>query len=241
MNYYHTNDEIDEIGEGLIRKYNYQAFIQGESTDIEGFITSHLNYRIVYDKLATRDAGKMAFLSDGKTTLTLWREGKRVEVLPPEGMIVVDDYLCQEKNKARKRFVLAHEAGHIIMDLLNNRPITAAYNNDFDVEQEYSINELSALFDIKESRATLMGVALLLPKTLVINRVGTMIGFNKKIPLYGSSVLCDGDRVLVSKLAGHFQVSYKSMFYRLRDLKLFAPKEIDEYIDSSLGILGGVV
>ena len=35
MYYYHTNDEIDEIGEGLIRKYNYQAFIQGDPTDIE--------------------------------------------------------------------------------------------------------------------------------------------------------------------------------------------------------------
>ena len=38
MYYYHTNDEIDEIGEGLIRKYNYQAFIQGDPTDIEGLV-----------------------------------------------------------------------------------------------------------------------------------------------------------------------------------------------------------
>ena len=44
MYYYHTNDEIDEIGEGIIRKYNYQAFIQGDPTDIEGFIADHLNY-----------------------------------------------------------------------------------------------------------------------------------------------------------------------------------------------------
>lgn len=47
MNYYHTNDEINEIDEGLIRKYNYQAFIQGAPTDIEGFITDRLNYRLV--------------------------------------------------------------------------------------------------------------------------------------------------------------------------------------------------
>ena len=64
MNYYHTNDEINEIGEGLIRKYNYQAFIQGAPTDIEGFITDHLNYRLVYDRLATKDAGKLAFLAE---------------------------------------------------------------------------------------------------------------------------------------------------------------------------------
>ena len=237
MNYYHTNDEINEIGEGLIRKYNYQAFIQGAPTDIEGFITEHLNYRLVYDRLATKDAGKLAFLADGKETLMVWRDGKRVEVLPPEGMIIVDEFLYQEKNKTRKRFVLAHEAGHIIMDLLNNRPITAAYNNEFDNEQDYSIKDLSVLFDIRESRATSMGVALLMPKSLVINRVAAMIGASKRIPLYGSSVLSDGDRILISKLAEHFQVSYKSMFYRLRDLKLFAPKEIDDY----LGTIGGAL
>ena len=128
MYYYHTNDEIDEIGEGIIRKYNYQAFIQGDPTDIEGFIADHLNYRIVYDRLADKDAGRMAFLADGKDTMWVWRDGKRVEVIPPEGMIVIDEFLRQEKNKTRRRFVLAHEAGHIIMDLLNNKPVTAAYN-----------------------------------------------------------------------------------------------------------------
>ena len=71
MYYYHTNDEIDEIGEGIIRKYNYQAFIQGDPTDIEGFIADHLNYRIVYDRLADKDAGRMAFLADGKSVTPL--------------------------------------------------------------------------------------------------------------------------------------------------------------------------
>ena len=241
LNYYYTNEEIDEIGEGLIRKYNYQAFIQCDPTNIEGFITDHLNYRIVYDKLATKDLGKMAFLADGKETILVWRDGKRIEVLPPERMILVDDFLRQDKNNTRRRFVLAHEAGHIIMDLLHNRPITAAYNNEFDNEQDYSIKDLSMLFDIRESRATSMGVALLMPKSLIIKKVCAMIGSSKRIPLYGNSVLSDGARIFIRKLAEHFQVSYKSMFYRLRDLKLFAPKEIDDYIENSFCNLGGAI
>ena len=71
MDYYQTHDEIDEIGEGLIRKYQYQSFIQGTPTDIEDFIISNLGYRIVYDRIAEGDAGKMAFLADGKTALLL--------------------------------------------------------------------------------------------------------------------------------------------------------------------------
>lgn len=57
---------------------------------------------------------------------------------------------------------------------------------------------------------------------------------------YKAFIQGDGDRMLIGTLSEHFQVSYKSMFYRLRDLNLFAPKEIDEYIDSSLSGLGGV-
>ncbi|MGM9683205.1 MAG: ImmA/IrrE family metallo-endopeptidase [Eubacteriales bacterium] len=239
MYYYHTNDEIDEIGEGLIRKYNYQAFIQGASTDIQGFITDHLKYRIVADRLADKDAGRMAFLADGKSTVWVWRDGKRVEVIPPEGMIIIDEFLCQEKNSTRRRFVLAHEAGHIIMDLLNNKPVTAAYNNEFDSEQEYSFKDFVEMFNINENKATSMGVALLMPKTLVINCVRTMIAPHKRIPLYGNSVFCDSDRAIINQVAEHFQVSYKSMFYRLRDLKMFEPRDIDEYIAKSLGNMGG--
>lgn len=146
MNYYHTNEEIDEIGEGLIRKYDYNAFIRGESTNIEGFITEHLNYRIVYDRIADSDAGRMAFLSDGKTPLWVWRNGKRTQVIPPSNTIIIDEFLRQENAKTRRRFILAHEAGHIIMDLLCNVPVTAAFNNEFDSEQSYSIQDLACGF-----------------------------------------------------------------------------------------------
>ena len=57
--------------------------------------------------------------------------------------------------------------------------------------------------------------------------------------------LCMGtafyDRNIVGKAAEHFLVSNKSMFYRLRDLKLFEPRELDEYIADSLGDLGGTM
>lgn len=240
MYHFHTNDEIDEIGEGLVRKYNYQAFIQGAPTDIEGFISDRLNYKIVYDRLADKDLGRMAFIADGKNAVWLWRGGKRVEVVPPGSMIVIDEFLRQEKNKTRRRFVLAHEAGHIIMDLLNNNVGTVAYDNEFDSAQEYSLKDFVEMFNINENKATSMGVALLIPKTLVINHIRTMIAPHKRIPLYGNCVLCSSDRAIINKVAEHFQVSYKSMFYRLRDLKLFETRDIDEYIAKSLGNIGGV-
>ena len=240
MNYYHTNEEIDEIGEGLIRKYDYNAFIKGESTNIEGFITEHLNYKIVYDRIADNDAGRMAFLSDGKTPLWVWRNGKRTRIIPPPNIIIIDEFLRQENAKTRKRFILAHEAGHIIMDLLCNVPVKAAFSNEYDREQDYTVQELASIFNITENKATSMGVALLMPKTSVINQTRQLIT-TKRIPLYGNNVLLDNDRVIIAKNAAHFEVSYKSMFYRLRNLKMFEPRDIDEYIVKNLGNIGGAI
>ena len=171
MDYYQTHDEIDEIGEGLIRKYQYQSFIQGTPTDIEDFITSNLGYRIVYDRIAEGDAGKMAFLADGKTALLLWRNGRRVSIVPPKGLIIVDEYLRQEQNHRKRRFVLAHEAGHILMNRLGNNPVTSAFSREFDTEKQYTVKELAGIFSIAESMATAMGVALLMPRTSVVRYV----------------------------------------------------------------------
>ncbi len=171
MDYYQTHDEIDEIGEGLIRKYQYQSFIQGTPTDIEDFIISNLGYRIVYDRIAEGDAGKMAFLADGKTALLLWRNGQRVSIVPPKGLIIVDEYLRQEQNHRKRRFVLAHEAGHILMDRLGNNPVTSAFSREFDTEKQYTVKELADMFGIAESMATAMGVALLMPRTSVVSYV----------------------------------------------------------------------
>ena len=211
MDYYQTHDEIDEIGEGLIRKYQYQSFIQGTPTDIEDFITSNLGYRIVYDRIAEGDAGKMAFLADGKTALLLWRNGQRVSIVPPKGLIIVDEYLRQEQNHRKRRFVLAHEAGHILMDRLGNNPVTSAFSREFDTEKQYTVKELADMFSIAESMATAMGVALLMPRTSIVRYVRSR-GYEKRIPLYGDSVLCTCDRNVVRDAANQFQVSYKSMF-----------------------------
>lgn len=237
MDYYHTNDEIDEIGEGLIRKYQYSAFVRGEPTDIKRFIIENLGYQIIYDRIAEREAGKMAFLSDGRSTLWVWRNGIRAKVVPPMGHIVLDEYLNQDQNTKKRRFVLAHEAGHIIMDRLGNNQVKSAFRNEFDGEQEYSVKDLAAMFSIAESMATAMGVALLMPKTLVVGHLRNLTG-RKRIPLYGNSVLSGNDRKIVGETAEHFQVSFKSMFYRLRDLRLFEPRDLDEYLVKFGGIGG---
>lgn len=238
MKYCHTNDEIDEIGEGLVRKFNFDSYLKGQAVDIEKFVTDYLKYQISYDNIAEEDAGKTAFLGNGKASLIVWRDGKRVRIVPPANIIVVDKHFAQITMLAPRRFKLAHEAGHIIMDMLNGNSVVAAFNNEFDVERDYTLKELSSLFSLKETQATSMGVSLLMPKTLVTVRSQSLKG-QKHIPVYGNNVMLDSDRKIIYDMAEHFMVSYKSMFYRMRDLKLFEYRLIDEYIDLNLGGIGG--
>ena len=238
MKYCHTNDEIDEIGEGLVRKFNFDSYSKGQAVDIEKFVTDYLKYQIAYDNIAEEDAGKTAFLGDGKASLCVWRDGKRVRAVPPANIIVIDKHFAQSTMTAPRRFKLAHEAGHIIMDILNGNAVDAAFNNEFDVERDYTLQELGSLFSFKETQATSMGVSLLMPKTLVTTRSQRLKG-QKHISVYGNNVMLDTDRKIICNMAEHFMVSYKSMFYRMRDLKLFEYRLIDEYIDLNLGGIGG--
>jgi len=117
--------------------------------------------------------------------------------------------------------------------------VTSAFSREFDTEKQYTVKELADMFSIAESMATAMGVALLMPKTSVVRYVRSR-GYEKRIPLYGDSVLCTCDRNVIRDAANQFQVSYKSMFYRLRELKLFEPRELDEYL-LKCGDAGGVI
>lgn len=130
---------------------------------------------------------------------------------------------------------MAHEADHIIMDKLYGNTATAAYNNEFDGEWGIACRN----FTNCETQATSMGIALLMPKTLITSLL--MIFKKKKyIPIYGNNVLLDCDRKIIGDMAEHFNASYQSMFYRIRSLKLFEYQLIDEYIAMNLGGNGGV-
>ncbi len=238
MNYYHTNDEIDEIGEGLVRKFNYESYINGDYLDIEKFIFEYLRYNIVYENIAESDAGKTAFLADGNTPLTVWRYGKRVSIVPPAHTIVVDAHFKKDNLRHSLRFQLAHEAGHVIMNKLYGEAVTAAYNNKFDDARTYSVAELQQMFNIKESQATSMGVALLMPKNIVVAFLQQLKG-QKRIPVYGTNVLLGADRNIIHTMAEQFCVSFQSMFYRLRSLKLLEYRLLDEYLSMNLEENGG--
>ena len=76
-----TNMELEQVGEGLIRKYIGRRRPPPRCVDIEGFITDYLRLPIVYAAIAEEDRDKIGFTSDGRYPLKIYEKGAVAERL----------------------------------------------------------------------------------------------------------------------------------------------------------------
>ena len=117
MSIYMSRAELEEISEGLITAYaNKYSNRIIQSIDIEHFITEFLKLKIEYTSFAEDDAGRIGFLADGKTPLLIHQNGKIVSFVFLQDTIVLDKFLLSEKEQGRRRFTMAHEASHHILN-----------------------------------------------------------------------------------------------------------------------------
>ena len=70
-------DEIDELGEGLIRQYLGADAERTCCVDIEGFATDYLKLPLLYRSFAEQDTDKIGFIADGITPLRI-HEGRNI-------------------------------------------------------------------------------------------------------------------------------------------------------------------
>ena len=234
MKCYASYREIDEIAEGLIRQFNTQFHTNSEYVDIERFVTGFLGYQIRYENMAEADRIKMAFLADGKTPLHILENGKRITVIFPEKTIVLDRFYQRSEEECKKRFAIAHEAGHIIMNKLCGMPVVAAFQTEFDKEREYSIQELKEMLSLGERYANNMASALLMPRTKV-TEVMKRVTSKERLPIYGDSVIDIEDKKIIEQMASVLKVSFSAMFLCLKQLELTFYRPIEEYITKHLG------
>ena len=117
MKTYTSFQELDALGEGLAKKYTGNTHRWNSSCfDIGGFITDFLKLPILYEAFAEDDPSKIGFLSDGITPLIVYRAGKKTPVVFPKDTIVIERFLQRSDESGRRRFTLAHEAAHFILN-----------------------------------------------------------------------------------------------------------------------------
>jgi len=233
-----TNIEMEQVGEGLIRKYIGEKRPPPRCVDIEGFISDFLHLPIVYASIAEEDRDKIGFTSDGRYPLKIYEKGTAVERVFPKGTIVIDRYLLCADRSGQRRFTLAHEAAHVIFERMSPLAPGPCFNRYFDQERSYDLAELRDRFNLCETQTDRLASVLLMPRFLTERTLDEHNG-GSPIPVYGDGVLRSRDKVLVQTMANALGVSFSALMHRVRTLGHLEFLNITEYINNEMNF-GGV-
>jgi len=235
VEYLLSGAELDKLGEQIVKEYLGDREVR--CLDVEDFIQSYLKLPILYDSIAEKDVGKIGFIADGKTPLWVNGSNGPVQRIYRAGTIVIDKYLLNVQEMGRRRFTLAHEAAHFVLDRTLPVP-KAAFSHQYDPEREYSPEDLSRQFGISEWQADTLASTLLMPRKLVENALEVW-NEGKPIQIFGQTVTSYDTKMKLRGMAYRLGVSISALMIRLRKLGLLENRDLSEYVREDLG-LGGV-
>lgn len=236
MRNYISRAEADELCDGLIRQFIGSNAAIPASVDIDAFVTHFLKVNIQYENFAEADLDKIGFCSDGTTPLRILEEKRVVEHVYPISTIVLDKFLLRPGEEYRRRFTLAHEAGHVLAAQIDPEASARFYHTQ-STERLYTAEELHQQLCICEWQANILAAALLMPKFIIKDAL-TRFNHGKRIPVYGKHVFRPQEKVILKTLSDTLRVSHTALVIRLRDLGALYPKDLSEYIGKELR-LGG--
>lgn len=225
-------DQLDELGEGLIRQYLGSNAETTFCVDIEGFVTDYLRLPLLYRSFAEKDTDKIGFISDGLTPLLVYDQKQIVPTVYEKGTIVIEKFLRRETESGRRRFTISHEGAHFVMDRTVPQ---ASFHREYDSERAYTPRELKTLFSFRETQIDRMGAALLMPRFTVFN-LAESFGVANGIPIYGDSILRDTEHLTIQKMANEMGTSFAAFLIRLRELNLMQRHPLSEYISDEMGL-----
>lgn len=225
MKKYYSGSELDEIGDAIVRKFYKDAKSLPASVDIDKLVEEHLGLRICYRSIAETPA-RYGFLSDGTFPLWVSNNGKIVQETFPKGTIVIEKAFLNPNEDGRRRFTIAHEAAHFILDSFVAK---ASFNTVFDKQEQYSKEELIALFSPNEYQVDRLAAALLMPTYLFAYNYA--LRFPKStIKVYGSETISVEDDVLIKMFANSMRVSKQAMMIRLKTSGKFEYRPMEEFV-----------
>ena len=241
MKRFTTNGEIETLCEAMIKDFfKSKRYTKMLCVDIEAFVTEYLGIPIVYETFAEPDPGRIGFLSDGKRPLWVARDHIKQQVVFPSDTVVLDKFLLSVKERARKRFTIAHEGAHVMLKRhvpMQSSP-ASAFHSEFDCEMTYSPDMFKEMMSVNECFANRAAACFLMPGFLV---EGVLERYNHSQPviLYEGNILAQEEKLIIQQMADALGVSYTAFFHRLNELALFDMRPIEEYLHNSLFCGGG--
>jgi hypothetical protein len=224
-----TVSEIEELAESLVRKFFAKCQKIPQAVDIDSLATDFLKLPVEYHAFAEEDSGKIGFISDGVTALRIYQNGAKPVVFP-RGTIILEKSLRHPREENRRRFTLAHEVSHYLVDRTIS---TASFHREYDRERTYSAQDLRELFSFQENKIDRLAAAVLMPRFMMLNTVDRLTG-GRPISIYGDCLISLEDKLLVRKMAETMVVSYTAFFIRLKQLRLYTSRSADEFITEQM-------
>ena len=157
------------------------------------------------------------------------------QIVFPQRTAVIESYLLSPKESARKRFTIAHEGAHDVI----NRHIpaqaspAAAFHSEFDPEMNYPRDMLKELLSVNESFTNRTAACLLMPGFLV-ERALKRYNDSRKVIIYEGGVLAQDQKFLIQKMANAMGVSYSAFRIRLMELDQYEVRPVEEYLHAGL-------
>ena len=226
--------ELDALGEGLSRDYTKKTHRWNSMCfDIEGFITDYMGLNIIYESFAEADKSKIGFSANGTDPLLVFKNGKPTPIMFPKNTIVIERFLLRSEESSRRRFTLAHEAAHKILEKHIPSQTVACFHSDYDHEADYSPEDFKRIFSLNENLTNRLGAAVLMPSFLVEKALKK---YNDGLPLtvYDGGVFAEKDKMNAQKMADCLGVSFSAFINRLRELRLLDCYPLRDYIEKYL-------
>ena len=234
---YISRAEADELCDGLIQQYIGNSSQIPAAINIDSFVRDFLRCTVIYESIAEKDQDRIGFTGDGKRPLRVLKNGKVKEIVYPRNTIVLDKYLLNPNEGNHRRFVLGHEAGHIIAGRINPES-PACFHHFNDRERTvYTLDDMKERYSMNEWQANVIAAALLMPRFVMINTLKRFNG-GRRLPVYGENIFHPREKAILNKMANALQVSHTALVIRLRDLGMLNRHDVSEYIQKELR-LGG--
>ena len=212
-----SNAEIESLGSMLVDHYFCGTQYDKEWVDIDALVQDYLGLRVVYVEIKEKDMDKIGFLADGEMSVLIHEYGEVRRVCYPENTIVLDRHLLRASENTKRRFTLAHEAGHYILNRARGLKAQGAFNTSPYNYRDVNLDVLMDTCNLEEIQANRIAAVLLMPEGLLDQEMLKMLG-KTYLPLYGGNLISPADKAGIEQIISHLQVSYSAFFNRIREL-----------------------
>ena len=112
-----SNQEIDELGEGVYSSFVKSQPLNSLCVDIEG-LAEYLGMTIEYADFAEKDRERLGFLANGIKGLAVRKNGRTETIVYPYKTIVLQQYLLNDHESGRKLLSANDDSDTSVVDVL---------------------------------------------------------------------------------------------------------------------------